>query len=518
MTDDAEPPEDTDAPPVPHRGDDDARLVVAARSGDPDAFGRIYDAWFDRVHDLAYRIVRDAEAAADVAQDAFLSAWRNLERLEEPRAFGGWLLRIARNGALDRKRKEQRARPVDEERLAVIERQQTRPEDRLAAIDDPARVAEDHEVVTLLWDAADALGERDREVLDLTLRHGLAPNEIAEVIGLNRNATNQLVHRVRQHLGTAVGARVLWRDGEPACAELRADLTAAGVDAFDSGAVRVAERHVATCAECDERRRTRLSPASMFAAVPIISFPALKAKTAFALNADGVPMQGSSAFTVEPRLVARRHRGRTRRVALGAAAAAAVVVAIVAVGATRLDDSSQIEVTDAAFDEPAATGLSGSSSTTALAPLPTSPVAPPPSVGAAVPVLPRPRSAAPQPASPPNQPNPATAPPPTPAPTTTTSPPRPTISFTITPASVAWTPSGYPLPTLEWSVGGAPGASVTGPRVSSSALQGRVAVCPAAVNAGGLCTAPRGAYTYVLQVKDGGGQVIEQRTQTLTVT
>ena len=70
-------------------------------------------------------------------------------------------------------------------RLAVIERTQTRPEDRLARLDDPRHVAEDTEIAALLWSAADALGDRDREVLDLALRHGLAPAEIAEVTGIN---------------------------------------------------------------------------------------------------------------------------------------------------------------------------------------------------------------------------------------------------------------------------------------------------------------------------------------------
>ncbi len=38
---------------------EDAALVVAARQGDPDAFGTLYERWFARVHDLAYRITRD---------------------------------------------------------------------------------------------------------------------------------------------------------------------------------------------------------------------------------------------------------------------------------------------------------------------------------------------------------------------------------------------------------------------------------------------------------------------------
>ena len=62
---------------------EDARLVTAIRNGDPDAFGRLYDDWFDRVHDLAGRIVNDDDAAADIAQAAFVQAWRNLDSLQD---------------------------------------------------------------------------------------------------------------------------------------------------------------------------------------------------------------------------------------------------------------------------------------------------------------------------------------------------------------------------------------------------------------------------------------------------
>src|SRR5579871_525905 len=84
--------------------DDDAAIVARALANDPTAFGELYDRWFDRVLDLAYRIVLDTNTAADVARDAFLAAYRNLGRLEDPRAFGGWLLRITRTRAIDRYR------------------------------------------------------------------------------------------------------------------------------------------------------------------------------------------------------------------------------------------------------------------------------------------------------------------------------------------------------------------------------------------------------------------------------
>src|SRR5690606_14674150 len=95
----------------------DAGLVAAARAGDGTAFGRLFDRWFDPVYDVAWRIVRDRDTAAEVAQDVFLAAWQGLDRLERPASFGGWVRRIARNRALNRLERERRSRP-DAEQVA----------------------------------------------------------------------------------------------------------------------------------------------------------------------------------------------------------------------------------------------------------------------------------------------------------------------------------------------------------------------------------------------------------------
>src|SRR5690606_28994917 len=138
----------------------------AALTGDQRAFGQLYDAWFDRVFHLCLRIVRDREVAAEVAQDAFLNAWNGLSGLHDRDAFGGWLLRIARNKALNRSEKERRSTAFDDEGMAMIEASQASPagapagfavEDRLSAAADPARAAEDGEIVTLVHEAAATL-------------------------------------------------------------------------------------------------------------------------------------------------------------------------------------------------------------------------------------------------------------------------------------------------------------------------------------------------------------------------
>ena len=166
-------------------------------------------------------------------------------------------------------------------------------------------------------------------------------------------------------------------------------------------------------------------------------------------------------------------------------------------------------MSDAGFGAPV-TSRSSSTTTTTPRPVstltpPTATVTPPTTVGSSPRF--RPRTDPPAPTNPTTQ---TTA-------TTTTAAPAPVVRFTITPATVAWTPSGFHADAACGRFGGAPAATVLGPAVNTTTLQGSQPVCPTAVNTGGFCTAGRGAYTYMLQVKDASGQVIDQRTVTLTV-
>ena len=497
------------------RGARDAALVRRIRDGEPDAFGELYDLWYDRVHDLAFRVTRDSAAAGDVTQDAFLAAWQQLAGLDRPEVFGGWLLRIARNRALDHLRRTSRSTPGDPETMAMIERTGPSPasapsgfrvEDRVAAADDPMRAAEDDEITALVWGAAQALGERDSEVLDLTLRHGMSPAEIAEVVGTNRNAANQMVHRARNRLKDAVCARVLWKRGRPECGDLADALADAGVQGFGADAVRVTSAHVATCELCSERQQLRLDPTRIFAAIPVVAAPVvLKQRTAHALMAEGVPLGRSRAVAPGPDGTHARGRGRGRRALLvGAAGVVALVIALVAVVvlADRLDRGT-VDGNVVARSRTTTTAAPSTSTTTTTT-LPVL-VIPPPAEEP---------GAASEPAGEPAPPVDGGGDPVEPP-----APPAGSVRLSIAPATTppTWLRSDGPV--LSWSSEGATTVDVSGPGVAASGASGSMPLCPSPTGPQwSFCSVPPGTYTYTATARDATGTIVAVASMSLTVT
>lgn len=275
---------------VATRSADDVELVRRATEaaggdgGDGEAFTELFDRWFDRAYDVAWHIVRNRDTAAEAAQEAFTIAWEGLGSLRRPESFGGWVLRITRNEALQRLAAEQRTRPVgDDEEIAAHD-------GRRRSAGDPADPITDRERDDLVWAAAAALGDDDASILHLHLRHGLAAGELADELGIAPNAAHQRLFRLRKRLGDAIGAWTLWRSGRPRCGDLRRVLAAAGVTRFDREAAAVITDHTRRCADCDERRSLRLSPEALFAATPLVAAaPAVKARAGAALAASGMP-------------------------------------------------------------------------------------------------------------------------------------------------------------------------------------------------------------------------------------
>ena len=170
-----------------------ARELPAARDGDRDAYGRIVAACQNTVTAVALAITRDVPASEDIAQDAFLSAWEHLKRLQNPSSFLPWLRQIARNLARDHLRAS-RHRPMDGEVADIaIE---------LAA--DPSPTPE-HQLVEdererAAADLIAALPEDSREVLLLFYREGQSSQQVALLLGLSDAAVRKRLSRARASL------------------------------------------------------------------------------------------------------------------------------------------------------------------------------------------------------------------------------------------------------------------------------------------------------------------------------
>jgi len=80
--------------------DEERRLVEVAQRGDVASFNELVRLFEGRVYNLCYRMLGDPDSAADAAQDAFLSAFRNLRSFRGG-SFRSWMLRIATNTCYD---------------------------------------------------------------------------------------------------------------------------------------------------------------------------------------------------------------------------------------------------------------------------------------------------------------------------------------------------------------------------------------------------------------------------------
>jgi RNA polymerase sigma factor (sigma-70 family) len=185
---------------------EEQRLIDAGQRGDVEAFNQIVRLYETRVYNLCFRMLGDAESAADVTQDAFISAFRNLKRFRGGQ-FRSWLLRIATNACYDvlRARKRRPAISLDAAR---------EPDDDGAGFDvadsgeTPDAYALRRELGAALQQALDQLGADQRLVVVLSDVQGMAYEEIATITGTSLGTVKSRLSRARARL------REILRDGE----------------------------------------------------------------------------------------------------------------------------------------------------------------------------------------------------------------------------------------------------------------------------------------------------------------
>ena len=239
----------------------DAAFVSLLRAGDPSAFGLLFDGWADPVYDrLSHQGFTTADVC-DLSTMSFASVHRRLLQQTANDPFRVLIFRSVRQemtAAADRR--VQWRMPVG-----------PYAEDRLERGADARSLAADAAVAALLWDAADVLGERVRDVLDLHRRHGFTAAEIAAVLNEPTADIDDILGKLPIGFGAVVRAQVLWRQGGPTH-DVLAEVVA-GADPFDTDTVRLIAGHQRECASCREVARLHVDPIDVFAAIPLAAAP-----------------------------------------------------------------------------------------------------------------------------------------------------------------------------------------------------------------------------------------------------
>jgi RNA polymerase sigma-70 factor, ECF subfamily len=176
---------------------EEAFLVARARRGDQTAFEQVVRAHQRRVYATALRIVRSHAVADDVAQEAFVRAWRSLASFDLSRPFGPWVCRIAANLAINYVRSP-RAReeglPEREEAAAGAPRRAEGPLSQLL----------DAEAARALDAAIGELPVEQRAVFILRAVEELSYSEIAEALGIPAGTVMSRLSRARERVARAL--------------------------------------------------------------------------------------------------------------------------------------------------------------------------------------------------------------------------------------------------------------------------------------------------------------------------
>ncbi|WP_322494913.1 sigma-70 family RNA polymerase sigma factor [Chloroflexus sp.] len=193
---------------------EEQRLISAAQAGDLEAFNQIVRLYETRVYNLCYRMLGDADAAADATQDAFIAAFRNVRNFRGG-VFKAWLLRIATNACYDVLRARKR-RPAVSLDSTDNEDDNTRTE-----VPDPGESLDDmvvrQELSAAIQQGLAELPEDQRIVIILSDIQGLAYEEIAQITGVQLGTVKSRLSRARAKL------RDILRVGELLPAKFRLD-------------------------------------------------------------------------------------------------------------------------------------------------------------------------------------------------------------------------------------------------------------------------------------------------------
>lgn len=165
--------------------------LIQAQKGDEEAFAHLVEVYQTRVFNLCYRMLGDGYAAEDAAQEAFLRAYRAIDRYDLQRPFVTWLLTIASRYCIDQlRRKRLQTQSIDGYLAEVLPVDALGPETSLTRQEEERRLQE----------ALNQLKPTDRAAIVLHYWYQLSYQEVAETLSLTLGAVKSRLHRARKEV------------------------------------------------------------------------------------------------------------------------------------------------------------------------------------------------------------------------------------------------------------------------------------------------------------------------------
>jgi RNA polymerase sigma-70 factor (ECF subfamily) len=168
-------------------------LVNTAKTGNREAFHRLYSVFLQRIFNFVLGMVRSREEAEDITQDAFVQAFHKLDGLKEPAKFEHWLYRIARNEIYQRFRRKK----GDQVPLSDYDWQELAPAERGQPIHNPEDEFLRQELERVVKVALETLPTKLREVFILSVLHQKSYKEISQIVGRSLLSVKTDIYRAR---------------------------------------------------------------------------------------------------------------------------------------------------------------------------------------------------------------------------------------------------------------------------------------------------------------------------------
>ncbi len=181
----------------------DKELVSRVKRGDRAAFNLLFGRYQHKIRSLVARHVRNPEDVEDVAQEAFIKAFRALPKFRGESAFYTWLYRIAINTARNQQLAKSRRPPgVD---IDAEEAQSMDGGDRLVAAESPEAAASRDELAEAIEQAMAALPDDPRTALALREFEGLTYEQIAAIMECPVGTVRSRIFRAREAVDRRIG-------------------------------------------------------------------------------------------------------------------------------------------------------------------------------------------------------------------------------------------------------------------------------------------------------------------------